>query len=114
MLKFIDENDFLLVDTYKENEDGSVSWIYDEGEGLPTHSGIIREGFERFTQVQDGIDEIVIGQDEEGNNIIEEQPKMVDIQIDVWDALHRLEASGDIVIVRPTQEEKKLRNAKRK
>jgi hypothetical protein len=56
MLKFIDENDFLLVDTYKENEDGSVSWVYDEGEGLPTHYGVIREGFKRFTQDSDGSD----------------------------------------------------------
>lgn len=59
MLKFIDENDFLLVDTYKENEDGSVSWVYDEGEGLPTHSGVIREGFKRFTQYPDGSDKEV-------------------------------------------------------
>lgn len=61
MLKFIEESDFLKVDTFKENEDGSVSWVWDEGEGLPTHSGVIREGFKRFTQVQNGVEEVQIG-----------------------------------------------------
>jgi hypothetical protein len=107
MLKFIEQNDFLLVDTFKENEDGSVSWTYDEGEGLPTHSGIICEGFKRFTQEQDGVEEVVTGQepvlDEDGNqeryddtgelvfkDILKEQPKMVDVEIDVWAKLWEL------------------------
>lgn len=148
MLKFIDENDFLLVDTFKENEDGSVSWVWDEGEGLPTHSGVIREGFTRTTQVQDGTESVqvgteqvqigtetvVVGQnpvlDENGESVIaedtdeplmqditeeqpvyeeqpvfEEQPKMVDVEIDVWAKLHELEASGEIAIEYPTQED---------
>lgn len=107
MLKFIEESDFLKVDTFKENEDGSVSWVWDEGEGSPTHSGVIREGFKRFTQVQDGVEEVVVRQepvlDEEGNptyyddtgeqifqDITEEQPKMVDVEIDVWEKLWEL------------------------
>lgn len=61
MLQFINEDDFLKVDTFKENEDGSVSWIWDEGEGLPTHSGVIREGFTRTTQVQDGTESVQVG-----------------------------------------------------
>lgn len=106
MLKFIDENDFLLVDTYKENEDGSVSWIWDEGEGLPTHSGVIREGFKRITQEQQGTEDVVVGQDEEGNDITEEQPKMVDVEIDVWAKLLEKETSGEIFIQRLTAEDK--------
>lgn len=108
MLKFIDENDFLLVDTFKENEDGTVSWVWDEGEGLPTHSGVIREGFKRYTQEQQGTEEVAVRQepvlDEGGNptyyedtgeqifeDITEEQPVMVDVEIDVWAKLLELE-----------------------
>jgi hypothetical protein len=80
MLKFIEENDFLLVDTYKENEDGSVSWVYDEGEGLPTHSGVIRPDFTR--------------KDAEDN------------EIDVWQAMLKKEQSDEIFIQWLTQEDK--------
>lgn len=100
MLTFIEESDFLKVDTFKENEDGSVSWVWDEGEGLPTHSGTIFDGFKRYTQVQDGVEEVqtgteqvqvgtetvVIGQepvlDENGDPVIAEdtgEPLMQDI-----------------------------------
>ncbi len=79
-LQFIKDNDFLEVDTYKENKDGSVSWVYDEGEGLPTHSGIIREGFTRL--------------DLDGNSI------------DVWQTLLAKEQSGEIFIQRLTQEDR--------
>lgn len=115
MLKFINENDFLKVDTFKENEDGSVSWVWDEGEGLPTHSGVIREGFKRYTQEEQGTEEVVVGQepvlDEEGNptyyddtgepvmrDIVEEQPKMVDVEIDVWAKLWELHNDDSIEI----------------
>lgn len=80
MLKFIDENDFLLVDTYKENEDGSVSWVYNEGEGLPTHSGVIRSGFTRK---------------DAGDN-----------EIDVWQTMLNKAHSGEIFIQWLTQEDK--------
>lgn len=46
MLKFINDNDFLLVDKYKQNDDGSVSWIYNDGNA--THSGFIRDGMTRI------------------------------------------------------------------
>ena len=98
MLKFINEDDFLKVDTFKENEDGSVTWVWDEGEGLPTHSGIIREGFKRYTQEQQGTVEAVVGQDDEGNDIVEEQPKMVDVEIDVWSKLWQLHDDESIEI----------------
>lgn len=98
MLKFINENDFLKVDTFKENEDGSVSWVYDEGEGLPTHSGILYEGFKRFTQEQQGTEEVVVGVDEEGNDITEEQPTYVDVEIDVWGKLWELHNDDSIEI----------------
>lgn len=45
MLKFINDNDFLLVDKYKQNEDGSIGWIYNDGNAV--HSGFIREGMAR-------------------------------------------------------------------
>lgn len=45
MLKFIDENDFLLVDTFEESENDGVSWHWKEGGVI--HSGVIFEGFTR-------------------------------------------------------------------
>lgn len=125
MLKFIEESDFLKVDIFKENEDGSVSWVWDEGEGLPTHSGIISEGFTRSTQVQEGTESVqvgtetvVVGQepvvDENGEPIIaedageplmqdvteeqpiyEDQPILVDVEIDVWVKLWELHNNPD-------------------
>lgn len=80
MLKFINEDDFSKVDTFKENEDGSISWVWNEGEGLPDHSGIIREGFTRL--------------DSDDNTI------------DVWQNLLTKERSGEIFIQRLTQEDR--------
>lgn len=80
MLKFINEEDFLKVDTFKESEDGTVSWVWNEGDGKPTHSGIIREGFTRL--------------DSDGNTI------------NVWQTLLSKEQSGEIFIQRLTQEDK--------
>ncbi|MEZ7225983.1 hypothetical protein NO989_04280 [Alteromonas sp. DY56-G5] len=80
MLTFKNEDDFSKVDTFKENEDGSISWVWNEGEGLPDHSGIIREGFTRL--------------DSDGNTI------------DVWQILLFKEQSGEIAIQRLTQEDK--------
>ena len=105
-ITFTNENDFLKVDIFKENEDGSVSWVWNEGEGLPTHSGVIREGFKRITQEQQGTEDVVVGQDEEGNDITEEQPKMVEVEIDVWTKLLEKETSGEIFIQRLTAEDK--------
>jgi len=45
MLKFINDNDFLLVDKYKQNDDGSVGWSFKDGD--TTHSGFLREGMTR-------------------------------------------------------------------
>ena len=80
MLEFINEDDFLKVDTFKENEDATVSWVWNEGEGLPTHSGIIRQGFTR------------LGSD--------------DNTIDIWQNLLTKEQSGEIFIQRLTQEDR--------
>ena len=100
MLQFIDENDFLKVDTFKENEDGTVAWVWNEGEGLPTHSGIIREGFKRYTQEQQGTEDVVVGQDDEGNDITEEQPVIVAVEIDVWGKFQEL-LSKEIITLEP-------------
>jgi len=80
MLQFINEDDFLKVDTFTENQDGSVSWVWNEGDGKPIHSGFIREGFIRL--------------DSDGN------------KIDVWQTLLVKEQSGEIFIQRLTQEDK--------
>lgn len=114
MLKFIDKNDFLLVDEYKTNIDGSIAWTYDEGIDAPTHSGVIREGFIRTKEVQTGTETVVVGQtdpvyeyDEEtgegvlvtpAQDITEEQPVFEEITVNVWDKLKELEADGAITI----------------
>jgi len=76
MLKFIDDNDFLLVDKYKQNDDGSISWVYNDGNA--THSGFIREGMTRV----DG-----------------------DETVDVWAKLQSKIASKAITVEGKTQEE---------
>ena len=106
MLKFIDENDFLLVDTFKENEDGSVSWIWDEGEGLPTHSGVIREGFTRTKAVESGTEQVQVGTDEDNNPVFETQPAFTTETIDVWQTMLNKEQAGEIFIQWLTQEDK--------
>lgn len=54
MLKFIDSTDFLKVDTFKQNEDGSVAWQWQEGD--TTHSGVIFDGFTRTDEDGSTID----------------------------------------------------------
>lgn len=54
MLKFIDESDFLKVDTFKENEDGSVAWRWQDDD--TTHSGVIFEGFTRTDENRNAVD----------------------------------------------------------
>lgn len=76
MLKFIDENDFLLVDKYKQNEDDSVSWSFNDGESF--HSGGIFEGFTR----------------EDGESTI-----------DVWAKFQELVNDGTIIVEVPSDED---------
>lgn len=45
MLRFIDDNDFLLVDKYKQNDDGTVTWSMIKG--ADHFSGIIYDGLVR-------------------------------------------------------------------
>lgn len=114
MLKFIDENDFLLVDTYKLNEDGTVNWTYDEGEGKPTHSGALFEGFTRPIQVQDGTESVKTGHKEvldtngeplldKGGmpvleDVYEEQPKYKTETVDIWAKFQALVSKGAITL----------------
>lgn len=58
MLNFTNENDFLLVDKYKQN-DGAVSWTYSDGNS--THSGFLLAGMTREIQVQDGTESVLVG-----------------------------------------------------
>jgi len=76
MLTFINEEDFLKVDAYKEKQDDSVAWEYSVNG--TTHSGSIYEGLTR--------------KDSDGN------------PIDVWQTLLAKEQSGEIYIHRLTQE----------
>lgn len=76
MLTFINDNDFLLVDKYKQNDDGSISWTYNDGNA--THSGFIFEGMTRV----DG-----------------------DETIDVWAKLQQQVSYNKITIEGKTQEE---------
>lgn len=76
MLNFINDNDFLLVDKYKQNDDGSISWICKDGN--VTHSGFIREGVVRL----DG-----------------------DKAVDIWAKLQSKIADGSIAIEGETQAE---------
>lgn len=106
MLKFINEEDFLKVGTFKENEDGSVSWVWNEGEGKPTHSGIIQNAFTRTIEVQTGTKIVQVDTDEQGNAVFEDQPVFETQTIDVWQTLLAKEQSGEIFIQRLTQEDK--------
>lgn len=54
MLKFIDESDFLKVDTFKENEDGSFAWRWQDGD--TTHTGVIFDGFTRTDENSNTVD----------------------------------------------------------
>lgn len=59
MLKFTDDNDFLLVDKYKQNDDGSVNWSLTDGDHF--HTGVLFEGMTRDIEVEDGTESIKTG-----------------------------------------------------
>lgn len=92
MLKFIDENDFLLVEQFKENVDGTVQWFHQNS------NGYLKTGFTRTTQIQTGTTPVVIGQDESGNDITEQQPVFEDVTIDVWAKFCELRDNGTITV----------------
>ncbi|ENN99817.1 MULTISPECIES: DUF4376 domain-containing protein [Pseudoalteromonas] len=112
MLKFINENDFLLVDRYKQNEAGSIGWIYNDGNAV--HSGFIREGMTRTIQVPDGTEQVKVGEkiaiDSEGNQkldddglplfepVYEEQPKYKTETVDIWAKFQALVSKGAITL----------------
>lgn len=79
MLTFLNDNDFLLVDKYKQNDDGSVSWFYNDGEA--SHSGYLVDGLTR----------------EDGENTI-----------DVWAKFQALITDGTLTVQGKTQEEIEL------
>ncbi|MET6758931.1 DUF4376 domain-containing protein [Pseudoalteromonas sp. NCIMB_1079] len=112
MLRFIDEKDFLLVDKYKQNEDGSVGWSYNDGVSI--HSGFLREGMSRDIQVQNGAEQVKVGEqlalDSEGYNkldddglplfepVYEEQPKYETEIVDIWAKFQSMIAQGKVVV----------------
>ena len=59
MLNFTNDNDFLLVDKYKQNDDGTVSWSYKDGD--ISRSGFFREGMNQTIQVPDGTEQVKVG-----------------------------------------------------
>lgn len=111
MLKFIDEADFLLVDTFKENEDGSVSWRYYEEATAKKHSGDIFDGFTRTKTVGSGTEQVQVGTDADGNPVFETQPTFTTETIDVWQTMLNKEQSGEIFIQWRTQEDKDAADA---
>lgn len=78
-ITFINEDDFLKVDKFKEHQSGAVEWSFTDEKGA-VHSGVIREDFTR--------------KDDNGNTV------------DVWQKLLEKEQSGEIFIQRLTQEDK--------
>lgn len=109
-LTFINENDFGLVESWKQNKDGSVQWVYQDS------SGVIREGFTRTIQVQTGTEEVEVGMTEpefndegevvlEAEPIYEERPVFEDEVVDVWAKLQAKIQSGDITLEGKSPEE---------
>ena len=112
MLKFIDENDFLLADKYKQNDDGSVSWIYNDGNA--THSGFFREGMTRTIEVEDGTERVKVDEqqrlDENGEpifnedgstlleDVFEDQIKFKTETVDIWAKFQALVSKGAITL----------------
>lgn len=80
MLTFLNDNDFLLVDKYKQNDDGSVSWTYTDGDA--THSGFLREGMTRV----------------DGEDVI-----------DIWAKFQSQVSQGNITIEGETEDEVKAK-----
>ena len=110
MLKFKDENDFPLVEKWKENDDGTYSWWYQNS------NGIIRNGLIRTHEVQTGTEQIQVGEtdpiyDDEGvevtpaEPIYEEQPVYETQEIDVYAVLEDKILNGEVALYQPTQEE---------
>lgn len=110
MLKFKNKNDFSLVDEFKENEDGSVNWIYNDGASV--HSGYIKSGMTTTwseqtgtEQVSTGFKDVEIGVDQETGEPIfeqqeqfEEQPVFTEMTFNVYDELIAAAERGDVII----------------
>lgn len=99
-LKFIDDNDFSLADSFIETEPGLIevrcgTWL-----------GAIQKGFTRTIEVQTGTKIVQIDTDEQGNAVFEEHPVFETQTIDVWQKLLDKEQSEEIYIQRLTQEDR--------
>lgn len=110
MLKFKNTNDFSFVDEFKENEDGSVNWIYNDGTSI--HSGYIKSGMTTTWSEQTGTEQVSTGfidvqvgtDDETGEPIFEqqeqfeEQPVFTEMAFNVYDELIAAAERGEVVI----------------
>mgnify|MGYP000383252240 CR=1 FL=1 len=94
MLQFINEEDFLKVDTFTQNADSTVTWIYSVEK--TEHSGDIYEGFIRKASKNVGTRTIVLGEDEEGNEVTQEEPIIESEEINVWDKLWELHNNPEV------------------
>lgn len=108
MKKLIDAEWFESVDSFKENDDGSVQWYKDNS------NGFIKQGMTRTYSEQTGTETVVVGQtdpvyeyDEEtgeqllvtpAEDITEEQPVFEEFTVNVWDKLQELVADGTVTI----------------
>lgn len=120
MLLFIEEEDFFKVDNYKENEDGSISWFYNElkpDNNVVKHVGVIPMNYIRTVKIHNGFKRVKVGVDiiesiVDGKVIINETDIYGDVPsydekfINVWDKLVDLESKNLIIIDRLSEEEK--------
>jgi len=91
-LLFNNDSDFLAADSFQLKSDGTVevrhgNWV-----------GGLWPGFTRTNQVQTGTTPVVIGQDENGDDITEEQPVFEDVTVDVWAKYCELRDNGTITV----------------
>jgi hypothetical protein len=97
MKKFIDTEWFESVDTFKRLEDGSILFTKFNENGSVS-SGSILQGMTRSYSVQTGTETVVIGQDENGEEITENQPVYETHEFDVWAKFVELRDNGTITV----------------
>lgn len=108
MLKFIEESDYLLVDSFVEIEPGVVEWKY-SGEDGARHSGVLIPSSTRVIEVQTGTESVQVGNtnpqyDLEGNVVVastpiyEDRPTYGPEVINLWNKLVELDAGSTIEV----------------
>ena len=99
-LTFINDDDFTKAEFLRQGNDGHV---YYEHEGT---GGVIRKNFIRPYQHQTGTQTVIVGKDEDGKNITEEQPVFEPRTKNIWERLKELDTEGTISVEWLTQADK--------